>query len=285
MTAAHARPEMAGLRGFFACGGLWRLLLIALAYMAIYLGAGWVSGQLGASSIKAGLLNSAGGVFFGFTLALIAGAVALIGFLRLMGWFPALFGRQPVGGSWWMWLAPLVVAVPVVLRLFGIDYARYGVSVVVLMFLSGLLIGFVEEVLTRGIAVKMLRDAGHSEWVVAVLSSLVFALLHGSNLLSGMKPMTVALTVLYTFGFGICMYLTMRASGSLWLAVVLHGLTDPTLILATGGVDEVTDGATRNALLTAAEPFNLAVIATALILLIFIRGRATGTRPSLNSAR
>lgn len=281
MTAArprHGASGPAGLSAFFARGGLWRLLLIVVAYMAIYLGAGWVSGQVGASSIKAGLLNSAGGVFFGLTLALVAGAVALIVFLRLMGWFPALFGRQPVGGSWWMWLAPLVVTVPILLRLFGIDYAKYEASVVELLFLSGLLIGFVEEVLTRGIAVKMLRDAGHSEWAVAVLSSLVFALLHSSNLLSGMAPMTVALTVLYTFGFGLCMYLTMRAGGSLWLAVVLHGLTDPTLFLATGGVDEVAEGATQNALLAAAAPFNIVIIATALVLLIFIRGRVTGGR-------
>jgi len=110
--------------------------------------------------------------------------------------------------------------------------------VVALIFATGLLIGFVEEVLTRGIAVKMLRDAGHSEWVVAAVSSLLFAVMHSINLFAGAAPLVVAVTVFYAFGFGVCMYLSMRVSGFLLVAIVLHGLTDPTTILATGGLDD-----------------------------------------------
>jgi len=42
----------------------------------------------------------------------------------------------------------------------------------------------------------------------------------------------------YAFGFGVCIYLSMRVSGFLLVAIVLHGLTDPTTILATGGLDD-----------------------------------------------
>ena len=53
---------------------------------------------------------------------------------------------------------------------------------------------------------------------------------------------TVAVTVVYTFCFGMCMYLAMRVTGTIWAAIVLHGLTDPTTILSTGGVDEAVNG-------------------------------------------
>ena len=48
-----------------------------------------------------------------------------------------------------------------------------------------------------------------------VISSLVFALLHSANVLSGLPILTVALTVVFTFGFGVLMYLTLRVTGNL----------------------------------------------------------------------
>ena len=194
--------------------------------------------KIAPDEVKADLLSSVGSVFFHLTFGLIVGAVVLVIFLSATGWWRDLFARQPIGGSRWMWIAVIIIATPVVLRLFGIDYSRYTSGVVALIFATGLLIGFVEEVLTRGIAVKMLRDAGHSEWVVAAVSSLVFAVMHSINLFAGAAPLVVAVTVFYAFGFGVLMYLSMRVSGFLLVAVVLHGLTDPTTILATGGLDD-----------------------------------------------
>ena len=274
-----------GHRGFLDRGGFWRLMLVVLVYLAIYLGAGWVATKIAPDEVKADLLSSVGSVFFHLTFGLIVGAVVLVIFLSATGWWRDLFARQPIGGSRWMWIAVIIVATPVVLRLFGIDYSRYTSGVVALIFATGPLIGFVEEVLTRGIAVKMLRDAGHSEWVVAAVSSLLFAVMHSINLFSGAAPLVVAVTVFYAFGFGVCMYLSMRVSGFLLVAVVLHGLTDPTTILATGGLDETASDAAHNALLTAASPFNFVVMFSGLILLIFIRGRVPGRQDAVAPAR
>lgn len=57
-----------------------------------------------------------------------------------------------------------------------------------------------------------------------------------------MSATTVAVTVVYTFGFGMCIYLTMRVTGTIWAAIVLHALTDPTTILSAGGLDEAGAG-------------------------------------------
>ena len=179
-----------------------------------------------------------------------------------------------------MWLAPVIVLTPVTLRVLGIDWGRDAVDVVALVLLTGLLVGFVEELLTRGIGVKMLRDGGHGEWAVAALSSLVFALLHSANLLNGQELTTVAFTIVYTFAFGVLMYLSLRVTGFLIGAMLLHGLTDPTTILAVGGVDELRTGAESNGLLDAAGLVTFPLILAGFVLLIFIRGRVPARRSS-----
>lgn len=268
-----AAESPSGWKSFWDRGGWWRAVLLVVVYLALYLLAGQLVGALFGDQLDAeDLFGSPESVFFGLFLPLALGAVALVAFVASVGWFPTLFARQPIGGRWWMWVAPLAVVVFLVLRLFGIDYASYAAGVVAVTFLSGLLVGFVEEIVARGIVVKMLRDSGKSEWVVMVLSSLIFGLMHATNILSGQEVVTVALTVAFAFGFGICMYLTLRATGNLIWPMLLHGLYDPTLFLATGGIDEVHTGP-QSELLTLAEPANLVFLLIAVLALVVVRGR------------
>ena len=277
LPAVHAEH---GIRGFVNRGGLWRLLVVVVVYLAVYLGAGWIGSQISGDFGDDDLLSSVGSVFFQLTVSLIVGAIALAAFSRYMGWAPELFGRQPIYRSRWMWIAPITVLTPIVLRVLGIDWGEHAFDVVALVLVSGLLIGFVEELLYRGISVKMLREGGHGEWVVAALSSLVFALSHSLNLLGGQSIGTVAPTVGYTFAFGVLMYLTMRVTGFLIYAMLLHGLTDPTTFLATGGVDKVATGSSSTGLLAAAGLVTFLLIVIGYVLLIFVRGRVAVTRPT-----
>ena len=183
MAAADV-DDAAGLRGFLNRGGFWRLLLLVVVYLAIYLGAGWISGHIGGHFVDDDVLSSPGSVFFQLTFALVVGAIVLTVLTAYLGWNLDLFGRQPTYRSWWMWIAPLVVLAPIVLRVFAIDWGRDAVDVVALVLVTGVLIGYVEELLTRGIGAKMLRAGGRGEWTVAALSSLVFGLIHSVNLLT-----------------------------------------------------------------------------------------------------
>ncbi len=262
-----------GLRGFLNRGGFWRLLALVVVYLAIYLGAGWMSDKVGGHFVEDDLLSSLGSVFFQLTFALVVGAIVLVAFSAYMGWNRELYGRQRIYRSWWMWIAPVTVLAPIVLRVLGIDWGQNGFDVVALVMATGLLIGFVEELLTRGICIKMLRSGGHGEWAVAALSSLVFALLHSINLLTGQPIATVAFTVVYAFAFGVLMYLTLRTTGFLVGAMILHGLTDPTTILAVGGIDELQPGNEPSGVLEVAGLVTFPLIAIGFLLLIFIRGR------------
>ena len=260
-------------RRFWNRGGFWRALLAAVVYLALYLGASLLIGQIWGKQVDGkNILATGASVFFGVALPVIVGSVILAVFALSLGWFRPLFGRQPIRGSWWMWIAPALVAIAILLRLFGIDYGQYTASAVVLMFVAGIFVGFAEEFLTRGIAVKMLRDSGKSEWVVMVLSSLIFALLHSTNILSGQAPLTVLATVGFTFGFGILMYLTLRVTGNLIWPMIIHALYDPTQFLSTGGIDVAATGA-QSPLLVLAGPANIIFVVFAIIALIFVRGR------------
>jgi hypothetical protein len=272
-VAQTSAADQSGLRGFLNKGGVWRFLTYMVVYLIIYVGVGRITLVFARDLAEQPVLSSVSTVFIQLTLGLIVGAAILIATITYMGWTKQLFARQTIYRSWWMWLGPIVVAIPIVLRVLGIDWGRNAVPVVLLVMVTGLMIGFVEELMYRGIGVKMLRDGGHGEFAVAALTSLFFAISHSVNLLMGQSIASVGPTVAYTFAFGVLMYLTLRSVGFLVAAMIMHGLTDPTTILATGGIDEITEAGGDNVFLTATGAFTLVMVPAGVILLLFVRGR------------
>jgi len=250
-------------RAFWVQGGWWRALILAAAYFALYELASLAFIPL-ASRIEDP--SSAIGVLVFYVLPILVGGIILVVFAASVGWLREVFGPQPIRGRGWMWIAVVVVLLFNVLRFASIDYSTVGMDVVAMWVLAGLCIGFAEEVLTRGLVVNMLRKAGNREIVVAVISSAVFAALHAGNLLSGQSVFTTLLQLVYTFAFGICMYLTLRVTGNIIWPILLHATTDPSLFLMTAHP-------AAGAMTAFAGLGNIAVIATGLVLLIFIRGR------------
>ncbi|TYL52935.1 CPBP family intramembrane glutamic endopeptidase [Agromyces mariniharenae] len=266
-----------GWKAFWNRGGWWKAFGLAVVYLAVYqllpfTALPFTQGVVDPRDVFA----TPGSVFVALALPVVLGSVVLLAFAWSIGWLPKpLFARQPVTGRWWMWIAPVVVAIPILLRLFGIDYGAYSAGVIAMTFVAGAFIGLSEELLTRGLAVTLLRRCGYNEWVVAALSTLIFAVLHSVNLFTGQSIATVGFTLLYTFAFGILMYLTLRVTGNLIWPIILHALTDPTTFLASGGIDE-TNAASQNPLLALAGPATFLLIAAGFVLLIFIRGNAHG---------
>jgi hypothetical protein len=277
-TLSPAEPQ-GGLRGFLEKGGFWRLLAVVVVYLALYLCSGWVAGFFDHSSYRdADLLDSLGSVFFQLTVGLIFGAIILTAFTSWMGWNAEIFGRQPVCRSWWMWMAPVLVLLPIILRVVDIDWGGPALSVVLFVMASGLLIGYVEELLYRGVAVKMLRAAGHQEMTVAALSSLLFGLSHGINIFAGQGIRVVGPTVVYTFAFGVLMYLTMRAIGFIVGAMIMHGLTDPTGFLASGGIDKLPGSGGSGSLGDVVGAVTILLVIFGCGLLLCVRGKVGESR-------
>jgi membrane protease YdiL (CAAX protease family) len=271
--AAHAH----GWRAFWNRGGWWKALVAAVVYLALYLGAGQLIGLIAGDAIdRDNLLATPQSVFIALGLPPLVGGVILVLFAWSVGWLRPLFARRPQQPSRWMWAAPVLVVLAIVLRAAGVDYGSYTAAVILATFAAGIFVGFAEELLTRGVVVDLLRRHGYGEWAVMLLSTLVFALLHSANLLSGFSVDTVLLTVGFAFGFGICMYLTLRVTGTILVPMLLHALYDPTVILATGGVDAHGASEAHNPLVALGGLSTFAFLLLAVIALFLVRGRLAG---------
>jgi membrane protease YdiL (CAAX protease family) len=254
-----------GWRRFWERGGWWRAVLLVVAYYALY--------QLGSFAFLPLVTSTddpAALTWFGTALPIALGGVLLVLFAWSVGWLRELFGPQPIRGRGWMWIAVAVVLVFNVLRFATIDYGAAGAGVVVAWVVAGLFVGFAEEVLTRGFVVNLMRKGGYREIVVALVSALLFALLHSGNVLSGQSPLATGFQLVYTFAFGILMYLSLRVTGNLIWPILLHATTDPSIFLQSA---YPADGA----LTAVAAQGNIAVVIAGIVLLFFIRGKVEPT--------
>lgn len=273
---------MTGARnGFWNRPATWKAVLLVVGYLVYYLAVSQVIGLVfGAEIDDDNLIANATSMFFALVLPIGLGAVGLLVFTARVGWLREIFGPQPIRGSRWMWIAPALVLVAIIGHVGGTDWSEWTAQEVVVMALAGVCIGVAEELATRGLAVKILRDTGHVERYVAIVSSLLFALMHTVNLISGMALSTVLATVGYTFCFGMCMYLSMRVAGTIWAAILLHALTDPTTFLSTGGVDEAVSGNQGSGWSLVAALATIAFMVFAVVAAFLVRGRVSAARIS-----
>lgn len=98
------------------------------------------------------------------------------------------------------------------MRLFGI------------IFIFTLAVGFSEEFFFRGIILNILKNDGVTYSII--VSSVVFGLLHGANLLGGANLIYTILQILYAFLFGLVAASIVMLSGSLTPVIIWHFLHD-----------------------------------------------------------
>jgi membrane protease YdiL (CAAX protease family) len=259
---------------FWNRGGWWKALLVAAVYYGLYQLAGLVINALFGHLVDASDPFANGiSVFIALAAPILVGGILLVLFALSLGWLKQLFGRQPIRGSWWMWIGVAVVVVFNLLRFVSVDWGGWDAGAAVAVLFTGLCVGFAEEVLTRGFAVNLLRRGGYGERSVMLLSSLIFAALHSGNIFTGQSVFAVAFTVVYTFLFGVTMYVALRVTGNLIWPILLHASTDPSLILLTGAVDASNSSLHPGPLAGIAGLANYAVMLFGIVAIIFVRGR------------
>lgn len=217
-----------GWARFWERGRWWKALILAIGYLAIYEPASLLMAPF---VPFIGDEGSASYVVVLIVVPVLIGGLILVGFGTSVGWLRSTFSRQPIGGSGWMWIAIAVVLAFNVLRFASIDYSAAGFDWVAAWLLAGLVIGFAEEVLTRGYVVRIMRSSGRSEIAVGLVSAALFALLHATNLFVGQPLVATLLQIVYTFFFGFCMYLAMRVTRTLVAPILLHASTDPSIFM------------------------------------------------------
>ncbi|WP_407359557.1 CPBP family intramembrane glutamic endopeptidase [Microbacterium sp. LBN7] len=233
MAGQTSVEQSSAWKRFWNRGGFWRALLLAAVYLGVYELIGFLLGLAvpEGSGLRAEK-GSAGDVFFSTALPIILTSILLFAFAASVGWLKELFARQTLGGRRWMWIALIVVLVINVGAFLTIDYAKAGITLVGTWLLAGLFVGLVEELVTRGFVINLMRKGGHREIAVALASAGIFAALHFTNLFTSDQGLgTTLLQIVYTFAFGICMYLILRVTRTLIAPMLVHASTDPSIFL------------------------------------------------------
>jgi len=169
--------------------------------------------------------TSADSTWRGAVLDLAVGAVALIVVTSVLGWWrPALFERTRSRHKWPIFV-PVLMFVLAVLNLLNTDWSRFDASFLLALIALGVLVGFAEELMARGLVLTAFRARLGEGWVW-FLSSALFGVMHLVNGALGAPLAASLVQAAMAFASGTAFYILRRVSGSLIWAMALHGLWD-----------------------------------------------------------
>ena len=188
--------------------------LVALAWVVMIFPIGWLISHFLLSRVPSGPVRA--------VLLETGLIVAAFVFLSLLRWWHDIGFTKGIGRD-----DVLVCLFPTLLTLYiawgALSSSTVG-SMIFFLAIYACLIAVAEESIVRGIILQTLLPKGVLR--ALFLSTLIFALLHVGNLFAGLSWAYVSGQVLFTFGNGMA-YAVMRVrTGSIWPAIILHGLTD-----------------------------------------------------------
>ncbi|REK75553.1 CPBP family intramembrane glutamic endopeptidase [Paenibacillus paeoniae] len=166
-----------------------------------------------------------------YVAPLSGGAVLTITMVTIYGWWrPSLVEKRSLS-RWTMTLPIIMMFIAIVNMLIG-DFTRVTPLMWLYLFVGSILVGFNEEMVTRGQLIVALRSR-FGETGVWLLSTAMFAVFHLPNIFLGVGAGAL-IQVLLSFGLGSIFYLARRSTGSIVPAMLLHGLWDLSIFSANG---------------------------------------------------
>jgi membrane protease YdiL (CAAX protease family) len=99
----------------------------------------------------------------------------------------------------------VIVVLGIVIRTTGVEWDRLPNDLILAIVLAGILVGYAEEILFRGIVLRSLRTEGRSEAHAAIFTTIGFGLMHLLNIAGGAPVIgtfgQVALAAISGFAF------------------------------------------------------------------------------------
>ena len=185
-------------------------------------------------------------------------AVLLAVFNSWAGWWRAtLFETHRVRRP--LLLAVLLLAMLgfIAATLGSTDFAAITLRHLALVAVTTLLVGFCEEMVSRGILLVSLRGSLRSEAWVWFVSSAMFGLLHATNAFFGVGPLALVQVVL-AFCVGSGLYLLRRLGGTLLLPMLVHAAWDFSTLAS--GLDADPPGAVAFAFMASTWVLSLLLV-------------------------
>lgn len=141
------------------------------------------------------------------------------------------------------------------------SYGNLGAALLI-----GMQPGFSEEIMYRIIPICLAMRSKERKKVVVpviVITSILFGLRHGLNIMYGADPVTTLFQVLYATGTGFLFAGIYVRTGNIWITIFLHSLTDTIYYL---GLEAQTSGG----VLTQGTNFSDAIILLIYAALYFV---------------
>jgi len=199
---------------------LWMGFLIWAGYVVVVF---VVSALMGVPYTRIGA--SAGETWRGAVVDLAVAALLLAVTTSLLGWWrPALFERKRSRHVWPVFV-PILMAVVALVNILTTDWSKFDASFLLALVALGVLVGFNEELMTRGLVLTAFRSRLREGWAW-FLSSVLFGVMHLVNAALGAPLGGTLAQVGLAFASGTAFYIVRRVTGSLIWAMLLHGVWD-----------------------------------------------------------
>ena len=195
-------------------------VLAAIGYMAIVAGL-WAVLGLDYETVA----DTSGNIVKGIIVPIGLGAVYLIGLTSWLGWWkPAIREERRVAPRWTL-VVPGLMLLGALMNIVSIDYGAVELSWIAVLAVGVALVGFSEELVTRGLALVGFR-ARFSEVGSWLLTSVLFGLIHGLNLFFGQDLVATIRQIGLAFVLASALYVARMSTGTLVTAMVIHALWD-----------------------------------------------------------
>lgn len=117
------------------------------------------------------------------------------------------------------------------------------ISNIMIFVLSMLVTGFTEEIIFRGVIYHTINECfdTHSKksvYISIIISSIIFGLMHMSNIISGVSVTGALVQSACAFGVGLYLCAIYVRCNNIWSVIILHGLNDIVSSLKVGVLGE-----------------------------------------------
>lgn len=169
--------------------------------------------------------DSAANMWRASVLSLAVGAV-VVGLLGLwLGWWGVAMRDQHRIRLKWTLIAPVIYLLAAIATLGTSDWGNVSGEFLLVAIVLGVLVGFAEEFVCRGLLLVGLRGSMH-EVAAWLLTCVLFGVMHGANVLLGAPIQGTVQQVVMAAIQGSAFYILRRYFGTLVLAMLLHGFWD-----------------------------------------------------------
>lgn len=198
---------------------------VFIAYIVVFIGLTAVSGL----SFDDRFANGSN-AFRGAVIPLLGASLVLILFLLWARWDfvfkdPERLPMRPV-----LWVPIVLYTLAIVVQFAVADWSKASDRLLAVVA-AGILVGFAEETLFRGVILRSLRTNARPEAWVMLITTVWFGFFHLTSLFVGLDVVGTLTQCFLAAASGVAYYLFRRFRGLLVLAMLAHGLWDMSLFL------------------------------------------------------